>query len=166
MKTHIVIVSISFFLLSGCYMGISGRVVDAETMQPLEGAVVLAEWLETHGFGLTSHTVYKIVETETDMNGRFSLPGAYNPMVDEPYLVIYKKGYVAWRNDDIFPGYEKRKDYDVWMHGYNYKLERYKEEYSRKKHSSFMSKGIIGSSLQKTPKFEAAYGYELSTGIE
>ncbi len=152
-------------LISGCYLPMSGRVVDGETKQPIEGAVVLVEWTEEHGLGLTYHTVYKIAETETDKQGRFSLPGAYNPLVDQPCLVIYKQGYVAWRNDTVFPSFEKRRGYDVWEHGYEYKLERFKDGYSRDLHSSFMDTGLIGLDVEHAPKFEAAYGYELREGM-
>ncbi len=147
-------------LMSGCYLPMGGRVIDSETEQPIEGAVVLVEWNEAHGLGLTYHTVYKIAETETDKQGKFSLPGAYNPMIDEPYLVIYKQGYVAWRNDTVFPSFEKRKDYDVWQHGHVYKLERFKDGYSRFRHAMFMDTGIIGASYEKTPRFEEATTFE------
>jgi len=151
---------------TGCYMPLTGRVIDAETQQPIDGAVVLVEWNEAHGLGLTYHTVYKIAETETDKKGRFSLPGAYSPFIDQPYLVIYKQGYVAWRNDNVFPGYEKRKDYDVWQHGYVYKLERFKDGYSRDKHSMFMDTGIIGSDMRKTPRYYTGLMYESKAGTE
>ena len=146
--------------VAGCYLPIRGSVIDAETQQPIEGAVVLVEWDEAHGLGLTYSTVYKIVETETDSKGRFALPGAYNPLVDSPSLIIYKRGYVAWRNDTIFPSFEKRKDYDVWQHGYVYKLERFKEGDSRFKHSMFMHTGFGGASYQRTPRFEDATTFE------
>jgi len=146
--------------IAGCYLPISGKVIDAETQQPIEGAVVLVEWNEAHGLGLTYHTVYKIVETATDKKGDFFLPGAYSPFVDPPYLVIYKQGYIAWRNDTIFPSFEKRKDYDVWRHNYVYRLEQFKESYSRFKHSMFMDTGIIGASYERTPRFEDATTFE------
>jgi hypothetical protein len=145
---------------TGCYFPISGRVIDAETQQPIEGAVVLVEWDEEHGLGFTYHTIYKIAETETNKEGKFSLPGAYSPLVDSPSLLIYKQGYVAWRNDTIFPSFEKRKDYDVWQYSYVYKLERFKEGDSRFKHSMFMHTGFGGASYERTPRFEDATTFE------
>ena len=88
-----------FFILailsftSGCYLGITGTVIDAETQLPIQGAVVLAQWTDSHGIGLTYHTVHKIEETETNKDGKFSLSGVYSPFVDTPVLVIYKNGY-------------------------------------------------------------------------
>jgi hypothetical protein len=116
--------------LTGCgYPGISGKVVDGVTGMPLEGAVVLAQWTKTHGFpGLTSHTVYKIEETETDKEGMFSLSGVYSPTVNGPAMVIYKKGYVPWRNDMTF---EKMETYDnvIWQDNMTYRLEHWKENW-------------------------------------
>lgn len=151
-----------FLILSGCYLPLSGKVIDAETQQPIEGAVVLVEWSEIGGLpGLASHSVYKIAETETDSKGKFSLPGAYSIFVDKPSLVIYKQGYVAWRNMTVFPSGVLRKDYDVWQHGHRYKLERFKESYSRLQHFYFMQGGIMGSNGKRTPKFENSVSIEL-----
>lgn len=152
-------------LISGCYFGITGRVIDAETNQPIEGAIVLAQWTKTHGLGLTYHSVYKIMETETDKNGKFSISGAYSPFVDAPMLVIYKKGYVAWRNDIVFPGFLKRTDYGTWENNYVYKLEKYREGYSRDQHYSYLRHGIIGSSLEKTPRYFKAESDELEESL-
>ena len=153
-------------LVSGCYTGITGRVIDAGTQQPIEGAVVLAQWTKTHGFGEYYHTVYKIEETETDKDGDFSIAGAYSLFVDEPMLVIYKRGYVAWRNDLLFPDFSKRTDYGIWKNDYEYKLVRFKEEYSRDQHHMFMEHGIIGSDYNKTPKYSDASSYELREALK
>jgi len=160
-RSHIA-VFIMTMMLTGCYLPISGWVIDAETQQPIEGAVVLVEWVETGGLpGLAFHTVYKIAETETDSKGKFSLPGAYSIFgVDRPVMVIYKQGYVAWRNMTVFPDGKLRKDYDVWQHGYRYKLERFKENYSRSHHFFFMGGSIMGLNGKRTPKFMNALSIE------
>ena len=154
--SHLVAMLIAVSFLTSCYLPISGKVIDADTQQPIEGAVVLVEWNEQHGFGLTYHTVYKTAETETNKEGKFSLPGAYSLFVDQPYLVIYKSGYVAWRNDDIFPDYEKRSNGDRWRHNSVYKLEKFKDEYSLFKHSMFMDTGIMDMNFYRIPKFANA----------
>ena len=141
----------------GCYATITGTVVDSETEEPIEGAIVLVEWTKTKGFGLTYHEVYKIIEVETDKNGKAIISGTFNPLVDLPIIVIYKKGYVAWRNDFIFPGWEKRTDFK-YEDGVTIKLELFKEGYSREQHHYFMGSGIIGADFQKTPKYSAARG--------
>lgn len=150
---HSFVIVILVSLLTSCYLPISGKVIDAETQQPIDSAVVLVQWTEQHGFGFTYHTVYKMSETETDKNGKFSLPGAYSPFIDPPDLVIYKSGFVAWRNDFIFPGYQKRSDNDRWQHNGVYKLEKFKDEYSRSQHSMFMDTGIMDMNFNRIPKF-------------
>ena len=171
MNYRLWIICIALFALSGCYLPLGGRVIDAETQQPIEGAVVLVQWTTTHGFGFTYSTAYKIAETETNEKGEFTLPGAYNPFVDNPELVIYKQGYVGWRNDSVYIAKQnekgkiesraaRRTDYDVWVHGYVYKLERFKEGYSRSIHYLFLSGGLIGSDVGTTPKFSAGATYE------
>lgn len=131
----------AILLLSGCYLPMSGRVIDAETKQPIEGAVVLVEWTKTKGFGFTYTESYKVAETLSDKEGKFELPGCYSAFVNEPDLTIYKKGYVAWNNKIIFPLYDKRTDY-IWRSGYVFRLERFLQGYSRDQHTSFIHRAI------------------------
>lgn len=148
---------VAALMFSGCYSGISGRVIDSDTQLPIEGAIVLAQWTKTKGIpGLTYREVHKTVETETDKNGTFSLSGVYSPFVDAPNLVICKQGYVTWRNDFIFPGYKKRTDYGVWKNSYIYKLDKFKDEYSIEEHSMFMNHGITDIYFNRFPKFANA----------
>jgi hypothetical protein len=103
--------------------------VDATTGKPLEGAIVLAQWTKTGGLpGLTSNAPYAVKETETDKDGMFHMSGVYYPLVDQPELVIYKKGYVPWRNDSDFmdPNW-KKYDKNIWQNNMTYKLNLFKK---------------------------------------
>ncbi len=151
---HLVFAVMMLFLSTGCYGEMTGTVVDTETGKPIEGAVILAQWTKTKGFGLTHHVVHKIVEVETDNNGKFTISGTYDPFVDSPEVVIYKAGYVAWRNDFIFPDWERRTDFK-YRRGITIRLERFKESYSKEQHDYFIGSGIIGASFERTPKFSA-----------
>jgi len=144
---------LTLLLLSGCYSGISGKVVDGVNGNPLEGALVLTQWTTTSGLpGLTHHSVYKIEETETNKEGKFSISGVYNPFVDPPAMVIYKKGYVPWRNDMDFMNHTwERYDDIIWKNGITYRLEHWKSEYQILRLDSFVGHGIIGSSFNITP---------------
>jgi len=52
MKTRfLTLILLTLACLSGCYFPISGQVIDAETLQPIEGAVVLVEWTKVRGLG-------------------------------------------------------------------------------------------------------------------
>lgn len=144
-----------FLQLTGCYSGISGKVVDGVTGNPLEGAVVLAQWTQTHGLpGLSYHSVYKIEETETDKEGLFTLAGVYYPFVSRPEMVIYKKGYVPWRNDRSFmnPKWTEYKK-NIWQNDMTYRLDIWKVEYSKDMLDGFIDIGLIGANSTSTPKF-------------
>jgi len=83
-----------------------GKILDADTQEPVEGVVLLILWRETHFFA--GSTFYDAQETLTDKNGEFHLPGIWvlNPWTRlglESYLTIYKSGYQpissgAWRD--------------------------------------------------------------------
>lgn len=160
MKTYYLVLIIAlFFLTSGCYASdITGTVVDAETGKPIEGAVVLAEWTKTKGLGLTSTESYKVVEVVTDKDGKFAVSGVSTPFVNPPHLTIYKKGYVAWNNEFIFPDYKKRTDFK-WQSGHVFRLEQFKENiYSHKEHVMFIYAPVAGSS--KIPRYYDAIRWE------
>lgn len=146
------------FLTCGCYPGITGKVVDAQTGKPIEGAVVVAEWSITKGFlGLYYSETYKVNETVTDQDGKFSLSGVYNPLVERPQFVIYKKGYIAWRNDRIFPSWKERSDF-IWRSNNVYRLKRFVRGYLHNKHTSFITSGISG--LDASSKLMQAHSWE------
>ncbi len=136
--------------MNNIYLPLSGTVIDAENGQPLEGAVVLVEWTKTHGIGEHWTESYKVAEVLTDKNGKFSLPGEYNPSVDPPNLTIYKKGYVAWNNELLFPTYKKRTNFS-WDRGLLIKLDKFNEGYSHNDHVSFI-RTSIGSSMNLMSK--------------
>ncbi len=155
---HAFIISLLFFLITGCYATITGTVVDSETGEPIDGAVVLVEWTVTKGFGLTYTKSYKVIEAITDKEGKVTVSGVFNPFVNRPpHIVAYKKGYVAWNNEFIFPTWEKRKDFK-YRDGAIIKLERFKEEFSCPDHVSFIGSGAVSGSGGKL--LDDAYSWE------
>ncbi len=79
-----------------------GRVVDAETKQPLEGAVILALWDQDKVSPLSFSSVrYAVRETVTDADGRFVVDAK---AVEEhaprrtlhPYFAAFLPGYAAY----------------------------------------------------------------------
>lgn len=150
----------------GCYATITGKVVDSETGEPIEGAVVLVEWTKTKGFGLTYTESYKVIEAVTDKEGLATVSGVFNPMVNPPDITIYKKSYVAWNNKFIFPNYEKRKDFK-WQSGYVFKLERFKPEYTYREHWDFITDVIhSGMALGKKDLIKSAIAWEEDKAFE
>lgn len=138
MKVKYVFLTLFLLLVtSGCYTTITGKVVDAETGKPIEGAVVNVEWTVTKGFGNTYKESYKVIEAVTDKDGKVTISGVFNPFVDPPSVTFYKKGYVAWNNKFIFPNFQKRKDF-TWSEGMQIKMDIFKKEFSRVEHVEFL----------------------------
>ena len=144
-----------FLYSAGCYPGITGKVVDSDTGRPIGRALVVAQWTRSRGFGNTYHTIYKIIETETDAEGVFSLSGVYSPLVDQPNMIIYCRGYVPWRNDGDFEAHYKKY---IWENNKTYKLTKLNNTYSRQMLHMFIQSGFIGSNYRDTPKFMAIRG--------
>lgn len=78
-----------------------GKVIDAETKEPIEGAVVLAVWDRNYRTptGGSSY-FYEAKEVLTDKEGRFEIP-SYTPInllplisyIEGPFFTIFKPGY-------------------------------------------------------------------------
>jgi len=79
-------------------------VVDADTKQPIEGAVIVAHWVLEDTVAARTHGDMELTEAVTDASGRFSLPG-WGPKATPPYpypvrlsqldpeIIILKPGY-------------------------------------------------------------------------
>lgn len=109
---RITLFSVVILTLAGCvsiarYDGpYEGRIIDAETRQPLEGVVVFGEWKVFHpNLAGGNYTYYDAAETLTDKNGEFRIPGKGVRVLSnltEMYFLIFKAGYeaihpVPWR---------------------------------------------------------------------
>lgn len=157
-KSALLIILLLFPIPSCGYGPITGTVVDAETGKPIEGAVILVEWTKTEGLpGLTSTKSFKVIEKLTDKDGKFYIEGLSDTSVNKPDMTIYKKGYVAWNNEYIFPGWKHRTDFK-WKDGNVYKLELFTPAYSYVKHQSFIDSSIHASmGLERKRLFLMAY---------
>lgn len=91
-----------------------GKVIDSETKQPIEGAVVVAVWYEGYASIPEGTSRLKAAkETLTDSGGMFKidkqsyfsiLPGG---MIYEPNITIFKAGYGYFPAQHVYP-----KDWD------------------------------------------------------
>ncbi len=90
-----------------------GKVVDADTKEPIDGVVVLVEWSQPHAQILKGGTTFiDAQETVTDTNGEFYISGiwVFNPLrriTVDMTIHIYKSGYQAigggaWRKWKTF----------------------------------------------------------------
>jgi hypothetical protein len=132
----------------GVCLGMSGKVVDSETGEPIEGAIILVEWTKVHGTTGLHHEPSKVVELLSDEEGKFRVSGVENPFHDPPEVTVYKKGYICWNSTYIFPKYKKRKDFE-WGTTYIFKLKRFMPEYSYIKHTAFIDRVIYAGPGKK-----------------
>lgn len=103
LSIFVVIAVVAALLMSGCMSAVrhegtfTGRVIDADTGEPVEGAVVLATWSREYSTvaGAVSK-FYDARETVTDRKGDFSIPGMGLEVMSNVLpmdVVIFKAGY-------------------------------------------------------------------------
>ena len=121
----------------------TARVTDAETGEPVEGAVYLAVWWdEVSGkkawFEGTSTEMTKFVEGTTGEDGLIKVPDFWtrNPFAKERTLTVYKPGWVMWNQEYVFPDMEKRSGFGI--EDRDVRLKRWKLEYSYKGHERLL----------------------------
>jgi len=156
---------VGFFVLvftgPGCAGTIQGQVLDAQTGQPIAGAVVLGVWMKVAGLpGLHHHELVGVEEVETDAEGRFILKRAKSIIhEDDESVTVYKFGYVAWNNIYMFPSSARRKGQQVPP---QILLVRFPQGESHKRHHYFISDATWGKDdPAKTPRFSQAVRREL-----
>ena len=120
--TIIVALCMTFIITPKAHAGFKGKVIDADTGEPIEGVVVMLIWYRDHAFSMAEY--FQSRETLTDKAGMFYLKGRnkinFNPLtrVGEPFLIVYKGGYKSFRNpwvESLFkndPFYQRLVSYD------------------------------------------------------
>jgi len=124
-RTHILIILVTVI----CFFSViprvhaktfSGRVIDADAQEPIEGAVVVVYWLEARrtSLGDLSSRPKDVKETLTDKNGEWSVTGPaggentisyYLALITgmyytmEPEFIIFKPGYCCWPEGFAIP---------------------------------------------------------------
>ncbi|MCI5209772.1 MAG: hypothetical protein D3910_13485 [Candidatus Electrothrix sp. ATG2] len=138
-----------FFLLpaigltAGCTA--KGRVVDAATGEPIEGASIAIRWIG-HKIGPPYASGEYIAEEANAVSGDdgyFTVPKHYLKSCE---MGVYKKGYVCWSNTSIFQkglgdmGIDRIVDRVGFRiaDGMVVELEPFTEEYPRPRHASFV----------------------------
>jgi hypothetical protein len=89
-----------------------GKVIDAETKEPIEGAVVVAIYhVRQYGIAESGSSAVDAKEVVTDKNGSFHIPPHtffhLYPFArgETPEFLIYKPGYTAYSRDTNYFGY-------------------------------------------------------------
>ena len=129
----------------------TGRVVDTTTKVAVAGALVYATWTLERGTGLAEPAGAKDFVGSTDAAGYYKVPAlAALPRgvrVTEFTLLIYKRGFIAYRSDRRFTDLGLRMDFA--QHANQVLLERWRTGLSHARHLRFGGGG--GGVARRTP---------------
>jgi hypothetical protein len=131
-----------------------GKVVDSRSGDPVAGGLVYATWTFQTGYGLQAPAGYREAVTSTDANGRYQIAAVPDmpagSHLTDFYLVIYKRGYVAYRSDRRFDDLGPRLDFAQRQN--QIRLDRWRSDYSHVRHLRYVGGG---------PAIAALTGWEL-----
>jgi hypothetical protein len=143
----------------------SGQVVDVVSGKPIAGALVQGSWSFEVGHGLTAPAGAQVTTITTDSDGRYLMPRlpevpAASARVASFTLIVYKRGYVAYRSDRVFDS--DRPRWNFFQSRNLIQLERMTPLVSRVKHVRFVGgtgelKRALGSEIVEA-------SLELTTG--
>jgi len=122
---------------------VRGRVVDAETQQPIKGAAIAIRWYTDYPDKQSSKTgTVDAVQAISDNKGMFEVP----EYPEKQYILgVYKNGYICWSSQDVFAvdprlspndQYRKRKYHRI-KEGMEIELEPFQKSYPRELHAGF-----------------------------
>lgn len=127
----------------------TGRVVDATTHAPIAGALVYATWTLERGTGLLEPAGSKEYVGSTDAGGNYKVPVIPDipggTRVTDFTLLIYKRGYIAYRSDRRFSDLGARMDFAQTDN--QVLLDRWRNELSHARHLRFVGGGTAVSAL-------------------
>ena len=127
----------------------SGRVVDATTHAAISGALVYGAWTFERGTGLAEPAGAREFVGSTDAAGNYKvprldkLPGGAR--VTEFTLLVYKRGFIAYRSDRRFADLGPRMDFA--QSDNQVLLERWRSDLSHARHLRFVGAGTAVAAL-------------------
>jgi hypothetical protein len=164
------VVALIFLCPTACGMKVmtSGRVVDAGTGLPVEGAAVAIKWVH-YKWGPPGLPTPKkrlgTTETLTDAQGGFTIP---RYIWRSHYMGVYKEGYICWTSETRFnpygSTYEEMFERRFWHRvndGMIIQLEPMPKDTSfelRRRHACFT--GSVGTRLESSNIFSKATRHE------
>lgn len=133
-----------------------GVVVDADTDRPIAGAVVAGSWAFERGIGAQGPVDAEELVTETGADGRYmiprlqNLPAGLSTRLRRFTLIVYRRGYVGWRSDRLFPQGKPRLDFS--QRANRVSLERWQTSLVHAQHLAFLGGG---AKLREASAWEA-----------
>lgn len=121
----------------------NGRIVDADSDKPIEGALVWVSWTFSRGIGSPAPLATRVREVRSGPDGQYriavprGLPGGSSVRLSALSFVVYKRGYVAYRHDWRF-GQKRRRRRDFAQLYNVVRLSRWSSELSHAAHLLFI----------------------------
>jgi len=122
-----------------------GTVVDAETERPIGSATVCGSWGFERGIGLHGPAGAREFNLETSADGRYQIPRPDDLATGGSMrlrrftLIVYRRGYVAYRSDFKFGSDEVRHDFS--QHANKVRLEKWLPTMEHRRHLAFLGGG-------------------------
>ena len=120
-------------------------VVDAETERPIASATVVGAWGFERGIGLTGPAGFREVAMETSADGRYQFPRPEDVPTGGSMrlrrftLIVYRRGYVAYRSDFKFGSGENRHDFS--QRANKVRLDKWLPSMEHRRHLAFLGGG-------------------------
>jgi hypothetical protein len=133
-----------------------GIIVDAETERPIASATVSGSWAFERGIGLHGPAGIREFNLETSADGRYQIPRPDDLATGGSMrlrrftLIVYRRGYVAYRSDFKFGSDEVRHDFS--QHANKIRLEKWQTTMEHRRHLAFLGGG---QSIAKAAGWEA-----------
>jgi len=122
-----------------------GVVVDAETERPIASATVAGSWAFERGIGLRGPAGSREFSLETSADGRYKIPRpddlatGGSMRVRRFTLIVYRRGYIAYRSDFRFESDEVRHDFS--QHANKVRLDKWQPAMEHRRHLAFLGGG-------------------------
>ncbi len=127
----------------------NGRVLDATTHGPVAGALVYGAWTLERGTALSEPAGAREFVGSTDASGAYRIPELASvprgTRVTEFTLLVYKRGYVAYRSDRRFNDLGMRMDFS--QRDNQVLLDRWRTDLSHARHLRFVGGGTAVAAL-------------------
>jgi hypothetical protein len=135
-----------------------GKVTDATSGDAIAGALVYATWTFQSGGGVQAPSGFREAVTSTDATGRYRVPELDDQesgaRLADFYLVVYKRGYVAYRSDRRFDDLGPRFDFAQRQN--QIRMEKWRSDYSHVRHLRYVGGGPAIAALTRWEAEEAA----------
>ena len=132
-----------------------GRVLNTDTDQPIADALVWCSWAFERGVGNSAAETVRTAFTLTDADGRYRLrplrrfPQGLSTRLATFSLIVYKKGFVAYRHDRVFNQKRRRRTFAQLAN--EVRLSRWSPELSHAEHLLFIG---VAPPLRKASQWE------------